>query len=183
MRLFAECGLVNTAEVAMLAAQAARERRIEHLVVATTGGRTVQRFLPCPAGLHLVAVTHAFGFERPGANEMPDDVRADLEAADVRVVTAAHALSGAERGLSKQFGGVYPVEIVAHTLRMFGQGVKVAVEVAVMALDAGAIPHGRDVMAVGGTSEGADTAVVVRPAYASTILGTRVVEIICMPRQ
>ena len=97
-------------------------------------------------------------------------------------MTAAHLLSGAERGLSKKFGGVYPVEIIAHTLRMFGQGVKVGVEIAVMALDAGAIPYGRDVVAVGGSGEGADTAIVIRPAHAQAILETHISEIICQPR-
>jgi diaminopimelate decarboxylase len=51
-----------------------------------------------------------------------------------------------------------------------------------MALDAGAIPYGREVIAVGGTSEGADTAIVIRPAHAAAILDTRIVEVISMPR-
>lgn len=41
------------------------------------------------------------------------------------------------------------MEIIANTLRMFGQGVKVCVEVATMALDAGLIPYGEDVIAAG----------------------------------
>jgi hypothetical protein len=83
--------------------------------------------------------------------------------------------------MSRKFGGAYPVEIMAHTLRMFGQGVKVCVEVAVMALDAGLIPHGREVIAVGGTGRGADTAVVIRPAHASSIFDTYICEVICKP--
>ena len=43
---------------------------------------------------------------------------------------------------------------------MFSQGTKVAVEIAVMALDAGLIPW-RAVIAVGGSGRGADTAVVL----------------------
>jgi hypothetical protein len=183
MKLFAEKGSVNTAAVAKLAVEAAREREIGHLVVATCTGGTARYFVPYAREFHLIAVTHAFGFAGPGMNEMAADVRAELETAGCTLVTSAHVLSGAERGLSATFGGVYPVEIIAHTLRMFGQGVKVGVEIAVMALDAGAIPHGRDVIAVGGSSEGADTAIVVRPAHASAILETRIVEIICMPRQ
>jgi hypothetical protein len=182
MKLFEESGPGTSAAVARLAVDAARERRIEHLVVATCTGRTVRHLLPWATEFRLVAVTHAFGFGAPGANEMTADTRVELEAAGCRLVTATHVLSGAERGLSTRFGGAYPVEIIAHTLRMFGQGVKVGVEIAVMALDAGAIPHGRDVLAIGGTGEGADTAIVVRPAHANTILDTRVVEILCAPR-
>jgi hypothetical protein len=51
-----------------------------------------------------------------------------------------------------------------------------------MALDAGVLPHGRDVIAVGGTNEGTDTAVGISPAHANVILDTRIVEVICMPR-
>ena len=152
------------------------------MVVATCTGRTARHFLPFAREFHLTAVTHAWGFASPGAQEMAPEARAELEAAGCRVLTASHVLSGAERGLSSRFGGVYPVEVIAYTLRMFGQGVKVGVEIAIMALDAGAIPYGRDILAVGGSSEGADTAIVVRPAHANAILETRVVEIICSPR-
>jgi len=182
MRLFAETGPVNTPAVAALAIDAARGREIEHLVVATCTGRTIRHFLPFAREFHLVAVTHAYGHAAPGAVEMTADTRTELEAAGCRVVTTTHVLSGAERGLSTKFGGVYPVEVMAQTLRMFGQGLKVGVEVAVMALDGGAIPYGRDVLAVGGTSQGADTAIVIRPAHANAVLDTRIVEIICMPR-
>ena len=182
MTLFPKEGPANTAAVAEMAIEAARARGIEHLVVATCRGRTAGHFRPFAKEFRLTAVTHVYGFEAPGVCQMPDDVRAQLEAAGCRVVTATHVLSGAERGLSAKFGGVNPVEVMAHTLRMFGQGVKVGVEIAVMALDAGAIPFGRDVIAVAGTSEGADAAIVIRPAHASAILDTRIVEILCMPR-
>jgi hypothetical protein len=182
MKLFEEKGPVNTRAVAVLAVAAARERNIEDLVVASNTGRAARHFLPFARDFRLTVVTHAFGFAAPGEQEMPSEARAELEAAGCRVLTATHVLSGAERGLSTTFGGVHPVEVIAHTLRMFGQGLKVGVEVAVMALDAGAIPYGREVLAVGGTTEGADTAIVIRPAHAKAILDTRVVEIICMPR-
>lgn len=52
------------------------------------------------------------------------------------------------------FHGVYPVEIIAAALRMFGQGTKVCVEVATMAADAGMIPSGEPVIVVGGTGPG-----------------------------
>lgn len=182
MRLFAETGPANTEAVVTLAVEAARERKIGHLVVASASGATARLFLPHAREFNLVVVTHAFGFAGPGQNEMPPAAQEELIKAGCKVVTATHVLSGAERGMSKRFGGVYPVEIIAHTLRMFGQGVKVGVEIAVMALDAGAIPYGRDVVAVGGTNEGADTAIVIRPAHAQAIFETHISEIICQPR-
>ena len=78
-------------------------------------------------------------------------------------------------------GGIYPVEIIAHSLRMLSQGVKVCVECGVMALDCAAIPYGEAIVAVGGTGTGADTACVLTPAGANAILECRVHEILCKP--
>lgn len=181
MILFPQAGPENTGETVRLAVAAARARGLRHLVIASCSGATARAFLPQARGLNLVVVTHAVGFAGPGRDEMPAEVREELTAAGCRLVTATHVLSGAERGLSRKFGGAYPVEIIAHTLRLFGQGVKVAVEIAVMALDAGAIPHGEDVAAVGGAGEGADTALILRPSHAQSILETHVVEILCKP--
>lgn len=60
--------------------------------------------------------------------------------------------------------GVYPLLLIADTLKLFGQGTKVAVEVAVMAADAGAL-SGQDIVAIGGSGRGADTALVLKPAH------------------
>lgn len=65
--------------------------------------------------------------------------------------------SGIERSLVKKIGGVAPVLLIADTLRLFGHGTKVAVEVSIMATDTGAI-SGKESTAVGGTAKGADTA-------------------------
>ena len=83
----------------------------------------------------MVMVGQAYGYPKQGVNIMTDERRAELTAAGVHIIHAAHALSGAERGISRKFSGAYPVEIMAHTLRMFGQGTKVCVEIAMMALD------------------------------------------------
>ena len=122
-----------------------------------------------------------YGIAEPGENELPEHVRKDLEAAGVTVVTAAHALSGGERGMSKRFGGVSPVEVVAYALRMFGQGMKVCVEIGLMALDCGSIPYGKPVVAVAGTAYGADTACVLTPAYTANLLDTKVHTVLCKP--
>ena len=99
----------------------------------------------------------------------------------MRIVTAAHALSGAERAFSKQFQGVSRTEIVAHTLRMFGQGTKVCAEISLMAADCGAVEYGRQLIAIGGTGRGADTAVVLRPANTADLLNLKIDEMLCKP--
>jgi hypothetical protein len=92
-------------------------------------------------------------------------------------------MAGLDRACRIKFGGVYPAEIVASALRILGQGLKVCVEVSVMALDAGLIPSGVDIISLGGTGEGLDTAAVIRPAHSQNFFDTRVREIICKPRE
>ena len=51
---------------------------------------------------------------------------------------------------------------VRETFRMFGQGFKVAVEVILIAADKGEISRYNDVIGVGGTAKGVDTAIIAR---------------------
>jgi hypothetical protein len=113
--------------------------------------------------------------------EMSNDVRSDLENKGIRVIAATHALSGLERSVFKKYGGSYPVLLIADTLRLFGQGVKVAVEISVMAADAGALT-GKDIIAVGGSARGCDSALVLKPVCQSDFFDMRIREIICKPR-
>lgn len=178
---FKEKGPLNTAATLELALAAAQERSIKHIVVASTSGATAL-LLADNSDFVRICVAHAYGFAENGANQMADDVRQTLEQKGVKVLAATHALSGVERGLSRQWGGIYPTEIIANTLRMFSQGVKVCVEIAIMALDSGLIPYGIDVLAIAGSSQGADTALVIQPAHANKAFETRIKEIVCKPR-
>lgn len=174
-------GPKGTAETVRLALEAAREHSIRHIVVASNEGDTALLFKEAAKDIHVVCVGHAYGFKGPGQCELSPERRDELKAAGIDVLHTSHVLSGAERGLSKRYQGIGPVEIMARTLYLFGQGTKVCVEIAVMALDAGLIPHGEDVIAVGGTARGADTALVLAPAHAADILQTRVRAVICKP--
>jgi hypothetical protein len=120
-------------------------------------------------------------FKKDGKNDLLPETRKELIAKGVTVVTTAHALSAAERSFSTKFGGVYPTEIMAYTLRTFGQGTKVCVECAVMALDNDAIEFTKPVVSVGGTGGGVDTAMVLTPSFSASILDTKVHEILCKP--
>ena len=179
-------GSDNTGETLKIAVRTAIERQISHIVVATTTGATAfaaaEEVRKQVYGGTLVCVTHVYGSRENGKNPIPESDREKLKSQGVVLCTAAHALSGAERCMSRKFQGVYPVEIIAHTLRMLGAGMKVCVEIAAMALDAGLIPYGKPVIAVGGTGKGADTAVTISPAYTNAIFDTKVHEILCKPR-
>lgn len=177
---FERPGSENTQRTVELAITAAKEKNIKHIVVASNSGNTAQ-LLKNVNGVHVICVTHVNGMVKSGENEMPGQMRAELVKSGLKVLTTTHVLSGAERGISKKFGGVNPVEIIAHSLRMLGQGTKVCVEISVMALDAGLIPYGEKIIAIGGTGGGADTALILTPAHASMIFDTRINEIICKP--
>jgi hypothetical protein len=169
----------HTVATVELAVQTATARGISHIVVASNRGQTA--LLLAGKVPHLVCVTHANGYTAPGQNELPEETRTALVARGVQVLTTTHVLSGVERGISKKFGGAYPAEIIANALRMFGQGVKVCVEISVMALDAGLIPYGVEIIAIGGSGGGADTALILQPAHAANIFDTTITEIICKP--
>lgn len=165
---------------------------IRDIVVASNQGEAARAILAAlgrdkatsdkVAEFNVVVVSHHAGFREPGGDEMGPTVRSELAAAGARVLTTTHLFAGVERGVMRKFQGLYPAGIIANTLRLFGQGTKVAVEVAVMALDAGLIPFGRDIIAVGGTGRGADTALVIRPAHSNDFFATNILEHICRPR-
>ncbi len=172
-------GAIHTEKTVELALRKAEEYGIKSIVVASVSGKTAELF--AGKAENIVCVTHVNGFKEPGINELTPQQHEILTEKKVKILTTTHVLSGGERGISKKFGGVYPVDLIAPPNRMFGQGVKVAVEIAVMTLDAGLIPYGEDIIAIGGTGNGADTAVVIRPDHAANIFNTYIAEIICKP--
>lgn len=175
-------GAQNTAATLQLALDKGQELGINTFTVASCSGETAQKLVTLSKNAQIVCVTHQVGFQSPGVDEMEPAAREKLKAQNVEILTTTHLLAGVDRALRFQFNGVYPAEIMANTLRLFGQGVKVAVEIACMALDAGLIPYGQDIISIAGSQEGADAAVVIRPAHSAHFFETQVKEIICMPR-
>jgi hypothetical protein len=169
-----------TEDTVSIVIQVAKEKGIKYVVVASNTGETAELF--ANKGVEVICVTHVNGFVNPGENEMTMENRRKLEEVGIKVLTTSHVLSGAERAFSSKYCGIYPVEIIANTLRMFGQGVKVGVEIATMALDSGLVPFGESIIAVGGSGRGADSAIIMKPAHAKDILNTRIEEIICKPK-
>jgi hypothetical protein len=104
-----------------------------------------------------------------------------LLASGARIVTAGHAFSGVERAIRTRRDTIGPLELMADTLRLFGEGTKVCLEITVMAADAGVIPVDRPVIAIAGTSRGADTSLVVQPAHSNNFFSIYVREIIAKP--
>lgn len=173
-------GKSNTEATARLVLDEARRRGLHYIVVASTTGSSAGLFLG-NSDLKVVCVTHQAGYKDPGEVEISEEARRRLEDGGIRTLTTTHLMAGLDRSLRFGYKGIYPAEIIANTLRLFGQGTKVAVEVAVMALDAGLIPWGEDVVSVGGSGEGLDTALVIRPDHSQNFFATKIKEIICKP--
>lgn len=181
-RYFSMPGSVNTEAVFEAVAKRAAAMTIGRIVVATCSGRTALAARKAlPAGLKIIAVTHVTGFRDPDIQELKEENRNELLARGVDVLTSAHAFGSVGRGIRNKVGAYQVDEIMACTLRMFGQGTKVAIEIALMATDAGLIRTDEDVIAIGGTKDGADTALVIRPATSAHCLDLKIREIICKP--
>ncbi len=156
---------------------------IETVLIATTSGLTGVRFAEALAEREAkaVCVTHHVGFKGSDIDQLEPEHAERIRAAGASVLTTSHALSGVGRSVSKSFGGTSAVEMIAHTLRLFGQGMKVCVEIAVMAADAGRVPTDHDAICVGGTGRWADTAVVLRPAHSNAFFDLKLRETLCRP--
>lgn len=181
--IWEKAGSENTVSTLKIAVNTCRERQIDHLVIASNTGATIRKALQLDTGrLSIVCVTHHVGFGGPGIDDMPQDERAYLSSLGVKVLTTTHVLAGVDRAVRTKFGGLYPPEIIANSLRMLGHGLKVCVEISIMALDAGLVPYGKQIVAVGGSTSGADTSAVIVPEHSNNVFGLRVHEILCKPR-
>jgi len=179
---FETAGQQNTENVLRLAKEYAQAEEIKDIVIASTTGETGAKASEIFKGFNLVVVTHHFGFSEPEESELTEENRRKILKNGAKILTATHALSSVERAIRKKFGTVMPLELIAHTLRLFGEGTKVCVEIAVMAADAGLIPANKNIVAIAGTSEGADTALVMKPASSSNFFDLEIREIIAKPR-
>ncbi len=179
---FEKAGRENTEAVLKAAEKRANELNINEIVVASTTGETGYKAIEIFENRKITVVTYHCGFRKPFEKVMEDNVKNDLILKGANVVMATHALSGIERAVFNKFSGTYPALLIADTLRLFGQGTKVAFEITIMAADAGALT-GKDIISIGGTGKGADTAMVMKPANQSSIFDSKIREIICKPRE
>ncbi len=179
---FPRPGPQNTELTLKIAARRSQELGLKQAVVASTSGRTGVLAVELLKGMEIVVVSHSTGFLRPDYQEMDPQNRRKIEAAGGRILTCQHAFGGVGRAVRKKLGTYQVDEIMAFTLRALGEGVKVAIEVSLMAADAGLIRTSEPCLGIGGTGTGADTAVILKPANSQTFFDLRVMEILAKPR-
>jgi hypothetical protein len=183
---FDKPGPKNTEEVIKAVSNRVKELEISHVVVASTRGYTAVNM--CEAlknkNVTVICVAEHTGFAGQDKQLLGEENRQKLEKSGAKMLIGSHALSGIERSVSKKFGGLSHVETIAYTFRQFGtEGIKVAVEISIMASDAGLIPTDQEIIAVAGTGKGADTAVVLKAAHMNNYFDLEIREIIAKPRQ
>lgn len=156
---------------------------ISDLVVASTHGDTGFKALKIfkDTKVQIIVVGISYSYKSEGW-EMSSSVRKELEDQGAKVIISHHVLSDDIIGGVSEQGIPHPHKIIAETLRRFSQGVKVAVEITIMAAEAGAIKTDHEVISIGGTHQGADTALVVKPSYARDFYDFEIREIIAKPR-
>lgn len=169
-----------------LTLHAAKERaetlKIRDIVVASTSGATGVKACKIFKGFNIIIVRHHTGFEQPDVQQMRPELESEILRSGAKLLTATHALSGVERSIRRKLNTYGPVEILAEGLKLLGNGLKVCIEIAVMAADAGLISVERDCVAVAGSGGGADTAVVLKPAHSNNFFELYVREIVVKPR-
>ena len=154
---------------------------IEKVLVATTVGDTAVQAAQMLKDYEVIAVTHSTGFKEPNTQELTVENRQAIEAASAHILTSQHAFGGVNRAVRKKWGTFMTDEIIAQTLRLFSEGMKVVVEIAIMAADAGLVRTDEVVMCIAGTGRGADTAVIIQPANAQSFFDLKILDIVCMP--
>jgi hypothetical protein len=178
---FSSPGEKNTEETFAAVKARAEELNITDIVIASTRGGTGLAAVDAFPGFNVVVVPHVTGLREPGIQTMSEDMQAKIRKKGGTIVIASHAFLGVGRAVQTKFDTVGPVGIIAQVLRMFGQGMKVVVEIVAMAADAGVIPIDKDVIAIAGSGRGADTAIVIQAANTHRLFDTVIKEIIAKP--
>lgn len=178
---FPGAGAEHTRATLQSAFDFAAGRGVAPVVVASTEGRTGAQAAEMgrARGVGVIVVTHNTGFAEAGVQQLRDEHRARIEAAGARIHTATLVLRGLGSAVRKKFGGSEE-ELVASVLRLFGQGMKVCVEMAAMVSDAGLVGTD-DIVCVAGTSQGADTAALIHPAPSNKFFDLKIRAIIAKP--
>ena len=179
---FENTGLENTDRTLRIAKQRAGELGIKTVLIASTKGDTAVKAIEVLKGLRVIAVSHQAGFRETNAQEFTEENRKIFESQGGTVLTAAHTFSGVSRAMKIKFKTFVIGDIIAHTLRVLGEGMKVVCELAMMAADGGLVCTDEDVICIAGSHQGADIAVVLKPVNSDCFFNLRVREILCKPR-
>ena len=172
---FEEAGEENTSEVLRLVRERANARGIDKVILASTRGNTARSAMEAFANtnIKLIVIPWQFGFDE--TQQFPRELVSELEAKGHKVHFGTMLFQ------TEAFYGSRTPRAMANLLRMFCQGIKVCVEILLMAADGGLAVMGEKVIAIAGTTAGADTAVLATASPSTKLAGLHISEIICKP--
>lgn len=173
---FEKPGKENTDEVIKFVLERARLRNVRRIVVASTRGNTAKSVSEAIEGkdINLVVVPWQFGFKGK-ENPFPKDLVSVLQEKKHMVHFGTMLFHTTD---------LYRTDIpqaMANILRVFGEGIKVCIEIIMMACDGGCLGIGEKVIAIAGTRSGADTAVLATAGPSTREASLHIHEIICKP--
>jgi hypothetical protein len=174
---FDEPGKVNTEETLKLAIDRAKARGINKMLLASTRGDTARLAMERVAGtgIKMVVVPHQYGVGEK--QPFPPELIPLLE-------QQGHCVHfGTMLFHTDKLYDMQAPRAMATLLRTFSQGMKVCVEITLMAVDGGRVASGEKIVVVAGTGRGADTAVVLTAASSWELTNLHIQEIICKPLQ
>ena len=158
---------------------------IKRILIASATGESALKLYGAldEFDVEIINVTHHMGFSGENESDISEDMIKKLEGVGIKTYFGPHAFSGAARGVTNKYGGYSPLDVVADTLRMFSHGIKVSAEISIMAADAGLVPVGERLIAIGGRGHGVDSAVILTPVNAKNLFDLKFHEIIAMPKE
>ncbi|MGB3905117.1 MAG: hypothetical protein WBB22_09355 [Anaerolineae bacterium] len=171
---FPEYGESNTADLIDVVRERLAEGGIEALVVASTSGKTalsLARKVRPESDAPIVCVS-----DPPWAKYYPgitQENRQALEELQVEIVDRVpYASHSHSVGPCKNMYGAPDLRVmIFDAFRLIGgQGLKVAMEVGMMATDGGRVKPGAHILCVGGTGTGADCAIVMKAGFSVDLL-------------
>jgi hypothetical protein len=158
--LFHKAGKDNSGETIAVCKENAEKLEIKTIIVASTNGETAKLAAEIFDLLtqQVICVTHSAYFKENVPHELAPELRVSLEQKGMRFVTGTLAFSGVGSSLLKKYQYFDTTTLFARLVRgLFADGVKVCMEIAMMACDAGLVSPGQEILTVAGTGWGADT--------------------------
>jgi len=178
---FEKQGKQNTDEVLRIARKRADELGIKTILVSSTWGYTGLKAVDVFRGMKVIIVTEATGNYTLDVQEVSAENQEIIRGKGGIILTTTHAFAGIDRAMRNKFGMYLLADVISQTLRVFGEGIKVCCEIALMAADGGLVSTEEDVISIAGSHKGADAAVVLKPVNTHNFFNLQVKEILCKP--
>ncbi len=181
MYTFPKPGYKNSEKALEILKEGVKKYGVNEVVVASTYGTTGLQAASALKGFKtkVIVVTHNTGFREPGTLEMKSDTKAEIESLGAVVYTGTMPFRNIGTAIRTTLG-YSQQDLIANTLRILCQGIKVCVEIVMMASDAGLIGT-KDVLAMAGTARGADTVALIKPASSNNLFEIKIRDILAKP--